>query len=146
MAEDVVFNLEGADEVEKVLSELPSHLSTKLLQSYNRKVAKMYVVDPIRSSLPYSAQTEKGIKVQPDRQDKTKVMAGIGSESFWLRFVEKGTKERKSKKGASKGRIVGRHRVVPIIENSIDPIIDYTNKNLGEDIAKFLQKRIKKLK
>jgi hypothetical protein len=146
MAEDFTYKLEGADEIEKALSDLPTKLSLKLLQSFNRKATKKFVVDPLRACLPYSAETKKGITVMNDRTDKTKVFAGIASNKFWVRWAEKGTKQRVTKKGASRGQIIGKNRAVPIIENSTDPIINYANKELGNEIANFLQKRIKKMK
>jgi hypothetical protein len=144
MADEFTYELEGAAEIEKALNELPLKLSLSLLQSFNRKAVKKYVVDPVKASVPYSAATKKGIIVMTDRMDKTKISGGVSSDKFWVRFAEKGTKQRT--KGHNRGAINGRNIIAPMITNSTDDIINYARKELGQEISNFLQKRIKKIK
>lgn len=144
MSDIISYNLEGADEIEKLLSELPTKLSFSLLKSFNRKAVKKYVVDPVRAAVPYSASTKKGIIITDDRNDKTKISGGVVSNKFWVRFVEKGTKQRV--KGHNRGSITAKNIIAPIILNSVDDIINYSNKELGNELANFLQKRLKKMK
>jgi len=143
--DSIKFQLDGADEIINALNALPAKIIVSLLRSVNRTAETQYIVKNLRSSIPYSANIKRNIKVESDRNDKTGVIAGPSSDVFWTRFLEKGTKQRKTKTGANRGSIIGNHTIEPIIDQNVPNIIDFINNNLGKEISKFLEKRIKKL-
>jgi hypothetical protein len=137
------YKITGLKELEDALKDLPAKMQASVYRSINRKAVKKYVSDSIRLAVNYSNETEKGITVVNDRQDPTGVYGGVTSDSFWLRFADRGTALRQTEKGASRGQIIGKNQIQPIIEGSTDDIIKYMNEELGGEIEKILQRRIK---
>jgi len=142
------FKFEGLDDVMKALEGLDDRIVINLFQSVNRKAVQEYVTKPLRSALPYSQKSKKGIITITDRKDRDNaaVWGGVSSDSYWLRFTEKGTKIRKTKKGYNRGAVVGANRVAPIVDGQVSELIKFVNEEYGETINSFLEKRIKKLK
>ena len=134
---DYAFN--GLSEVEEALKTLPAKMQASLLKSFNRKASTKFVVKPLRMALNYSSRTKKAIKIASVRDDKTAVYAGPTSDAFYLRFLEKGTKERKGR-----GKITGKHKIERVADRGVNPIIKYTNKEFGEVINEFLLKKLKR--
>jgi len=143
--EAIRYELKGVKEIQEALLQLPAKVNAKLLQSVHRKTAKKFIIDSLRAGTPYSSTTKKSFVVQNDREDPTAVFAGPSSDAFWIRFVEKGTKQRETKKGYNRGSITGKNTIEPIVDQQIEPIINYVNTQYGEEIENFLQKRIKKI-
>ena len=140
------FEVQGLKEVEMALKELPAKLQASVLRATNRKLVKNKVVDPLRSYLSYSRNSEKNILIVNDRSDPTALYGGVTSGSFWLRFADRGTKERKTEKGASKGSIKGKNQIQPFILGTVDDIIKSANNELGLIVEDVLRKRIKSTK
>lgn len=138
-----VTKIKGLKEIEDALSALEPKLQASILRAANRKAVKKYVVDRLRSALPYSAESKKGIAVMAARDDKTAVTGGITSDSYWLRWADKGTADRYTKSGAYRGRILGKNQVEPIIMGSVDDIIKWSTEELGNEVAKILERRLK---
>lgn len=138
------YSLEGANEVMKALEELPVKIQAKVIKSFLAKAGRKFVTNPLKSELNYSSQTEKSIRVVQDPK-KAAVSAGVTRSGYKLLWADLGTKERTTKSGANRGKIIGKKQIQPKILNSIDPIIDYVNEELGEEINKILERRIKKI-
>ncbi len=137
------FKIEGIKEVIEALEGLPDELVQKFLKTYTRRVLSKFIVDKLKGSLPYSPKSLKGIKVVNDRNDKSAAFGGLTLDSFWLRFTEKGTKVRKTKKGFNRGQITAKNKILPIIDQQINPIIEDFNEQLGIEIEKILKRKIK---
>lgn len=138
------FKLEGAKEVMEALKELPAELQAKVIRSFLVKAGRKFIVDPLKTKLSYSNESESSIKVTTDSRNKLAVSAGVTSKGYKLRWTDLGTKDRT--KGHYRGRIIGKNQIQPQIEESIEPIIDYTNKELGNEINTILERRLKKLR
>lgn len=137
------FEIIGLKEVEEAIKDLPIKMQAQIYRALNRKAVKKYVVDNIRNAVTYSNQTEKGITIVNDRNDKTAVYGGVTSDSFYLRFADRGTAARYNEKGAFRGQIVGKNQIQPIIEGSVDDIIKYMNDEIGTEIAAILEKKLR---
>jgi hypothetical protein len=137
------FEIQGLKEVEQAIKDLPVKMQASVYRAINRKAVKRFVVDNIRSAVNYSAKTEKGIQVVNDRNDKTAVFGGVTSDAFVLRFADRGTAARYTEKGAFRGAITGKHQIQPIILDSVNDIIKYMNEEIGNEMVKVLEKRIK---
>jgi hypothetical protein len=157
------FEFEGLDDVMKALENLPEKITVGLLASVHRKALMEHIVKPLRTALPYTAETKRGIIAINDRKDRANatVWGGVSSDSYWVRFAEKGTKERTAKKthvtqidgkfvtikeGTKLGKVTGNKKVEQVINNQIGDVVEFVNTQYGEEINNFLEKRIKKLK
>lgn len=141
MAETI--KIEGLSEIEQALKDLPVKMQASIYRAANRKAVKKFIVDNIRSAVSYSSKSERGITIINDREDKTGVYGGVTSDSYWLRWADRGTAERYTEKGAYRGSISGRNQIQPIILGNVDEITKYMNDELGNEIVKILEKRIK---
>lgn len=146
MANGITYKLEGVKEITEILNGLPHKVRDQVLRSFNRKAASKKVIRPLRQVLPYSKKTKMGFKVQSVRDDKTAIVAGPTSDVFWVRFVEGGTVARYTKSGAYRGQLNPGRRVEPFVNSQVPSIIDFVNKEYGEEINKFVLKKIKRLK
>ena len=142
------FKLEGADEIINAISGLSEKMTFKFLYDFNRKAAKKYVTDALTAGTPYATNIKRYYATLPDARSKNKtaVWAGPAASVFWVRYLEKGTVQRKTKKGYNRGLIKANPQIIPIVENSVDPIIEFTREELGNEINKMLLRKIKKLK
>lgn len=139
------FEVQGLSDVVKALQELPIQLQDKLIKSFLQKTGKKFIVNELKSALPYSSKTLKGIRTLSDKKDKNAVFTGVSSDVFWLRFVDKGTKERQTRKGYNRGSITPKNQVRSVIDSQIQPVIDYARDEFGNEINKNLERRIKKI-
>lgn len=137
-------NIEGLKEVTEALKALPAEMQAKVLKSFLAKAGRDFIVNPMKNTLNYSKETENTIKVISDSRDKLAVSAGVSSKGYKLRFADRGTKERT--KGHYRGKIIGKNQIQPLIEKQMESIVDYADKELGNEINKILERRLKKLK
>jgi hypothetical protein len=140
------YSLEGVSELENALKQLPADLRQKILKSFIRKVGKKFIVDELKTRLHYKQELIDSIKVVKANDDKNAIQAGVTSKGYKLRWLDLGTKERATKKGANRGRIIPKNQIQPTIEKQIEPIIKYTQEHLGEEINKNLERRLKRLR
>ncbi len=143
---DKEFKLDGGEEIMDALSGLPVEMQAKILKAYISKAGRQYIVNPLKTKLNYSKDTESSIKILSNPGNKLSVFAGVSTKGYKLNWADRGTKIRTTKKGYNRGRIIGKNQVQPHIENSVKPIVDYTNKELGNEINKYLERRLKKFK
>ena len=149
MAEKDIFKVEiqGLSEIEEALKNLEPFLQDKVLRNVNKEAVQKYVVQPLRDSVVYSPKTESRIRVATAaysyENDKTLAIGGVTGQAFWVRFAQRGTAERFTKEGVSKGRIVGKNLMQPIILNSVDDIIKFASEGYGDAVEKELKKQLK---
>ena len=139
MAKD--FKLEGAKEYSDILNSLGYKVKGQILKSANRSVLSKNITKQLRSSLPYSQQTTKEIRVGAERGSPTAVLVGPTTKSYWLRFVERGTKER-----IGRGKITASPKIEPYVDSRVNKVIDFTNKEYGKIIEGIIKKKIKRIK
>ena len=137
--------LEGVKEFTSILTQLPQKVSDSVLRSFNRKAATQYVVKPLRAVLPYSNITKKNIKTQASKLSKNAIVAGPTTDAWYVRYAEYGTVERKTKKGASRGKNTKRRRIEPFVDSQVSSIIKFTSDEYGNEINKFIEKKAKRL-
>lgn len=142
--ENKIIKVEGLNEVVEALKYLPIEMQAKVLKSFLAKSGRDFIVKPMKDTLNYSNETEKSIKVVNNPKDKLAVGAGVTSNGYVLRFADLGTKERK--KGHYRGKIEGEKQIHPLIEEQIEPIVEFADKELANEINKILERRLKKLK
>ena len=133
----------GGKAIEKALKELPIKAQASLIRSVNRNVGTKEIVKPLASILPYSSITTKNIKAQATAGNKLAISLGPTSDSYWLRFLERGTI---SRKGPNAGKVIMKAK--PIIERFTDskirPLLDRYKTEMGELIAKFLKSKLRR--
>jgi hypothetical protein len=147
------FEIEGLKEVVEALKDLPAEMQNKIIKAFLAKAGKKFVVNDLRTAMPYG-QTVTGhgklagrerYSVKTDPNDKNAIFAGVSNDSFWLRWTDLGTQERKTKKGYNRGMITGKQQVRSVIDSDINPIIDYARDEFGNEIKKNLERRIKRV-
>jgi hypothetical protein len=140
------FKIEGLSETMEALKELPDKLQKQFVKSFLRKTGKKFIVDPLKTKLHYSESLENTIKVVTANDDKDGIQAGVTGKGYRLRWVDLGTKVRKTKKGYNRGQIIGKNQIQPTIEDQIEPIVKYTQDEFANEINKMLERRLKRLK
>lgn len=144
--ENKKFEIKGLDEIQNALKALPAKLQANILTSFLKKAGKKFIVDELKMKLNYSSKLEDSIKVVPDSRDKLVVHAGVTGKGYKLRWLDLGTTVRKTKKGYNRGMINPKNQIQPTIESNIENIVDYTNKEMSNEINKILERRLKRLK
>lgn len=134
------WKVEGLKEVSDALRVLPDKLSISLLRSVNRRVLSKEVVKPLRAAVSHQS-FKKGIKVFTDKANKTGAVVGPDSKVFWIRFVQKGTKER-----FKRGKITAHNTIEPTIDQSIDNVIKFAGNEYEDEMIKFMSKKLKRLR
>ena len=153
--ENESYKLDGVKEVIDALKDLPQELQVKVLKGFLQKVGRSFIVQPLKVAIPYKqlhmrdkspVTNNEFIRVTTDSRTPLSVSAGVTSKGYKLRWLDKGTKLRVTKKGHSRGQIVGKNIIQPLIEDQIPKIVEYTEKEIGNEIDKALSRRLKKLK
>ena len=142
----IKYELDGVNELIEGLSILPEKIQKNILKSFLRKTGQEKIVKPLKTLVNYSAERESTIKVVQANDDKDAVQAGVTGKGYIIRWVDLGTRERKTKKGWPRGKIEGRKQIQPFIEAQVEEVVDYFNENLGEEINKILERRLKRLR
>lgn len=140
------FKIEGLSETMEALKELPDKLQKQFVKSFLRKTGKKFIVDPLKTKLHYSESLENTIKVVTANDNKDGIQAGVTGKGYRLRWVDLGTKVRKTKKGYNRGQIIGKNQIQPLIEDQIEPIIKHTQEEFANEINRMLERRLKRLK
>jgi len=143
------FKIEGLSQVKKALSTLPQKMKGEILKQIHTKVGKEQVQKPLISSLPYSARSKK-ISVMGGKENVSEVYIGPTRDAYWLRFVEHGTKDRKSKSGATWKGISARNFIEPFVDSRVKNVIKVITNEYGslaeESLMKSNLRRVKKIK
>jgi hypothetical protein len=144
--ENEQFKIEGAKEVMEAMKELPLKLQRQILKNFIRKAGKKFIVEPLKTKLHYSQSLENNIKVVTANDDKEAIQAGVTGKGYKLRWLDLGTKERKTRIGHNRGQIIGKNQIQPLIEDQVPEIIKFTEKELANEINKTLERKLKRLK
>lgn len=140
------FELTGIKEALDVIETLDVKTQGELIKSVIRKGASQEIVSPLRSALPYSSNVKKAIKIENIREDKTAIFVGPSNDVYYLRWIDRGTKSRRTKGGANRGSITGKNVMEPLTDARVNPFIKFFNMEFSNQLLKFVEKKIKKLK
>lgn len=176
MAERTTFELRGAEEITKALEQLTADQQIRLFAAANLRAARIPKQEILARTPRFSGirekthpgrnfgplvKTIKASKISRSR-NKTLVVAGIGSDGFYARFLEFGTKDRylryrirrstnqRLKSGVRyyRGKVdANRHAFIEkAIDASVPRIIEEASQVYGESITRTLDRWIKKQK
>jgi hypothetical protein len=136
--------LRGGKEVEDALKNLDAKMQMSLLRTYNKAALKKEGIERFEERA-HSRRGKDNIKVQatPRAKNKSSVIVGPTSAAFVERWLDKGTVDRYTKNGAFRGSIKEDRQYEKAAEDSVAPIIDYTNEELGKEIKKLLERKLK---
>jgi hypothetical protein len=137
MAREAI-EIQGLREVEEALKSLQPRLAASILRSAHRDILNRFVKPKLRQ-IPYKRR-----KVEIDflRRDKTAVVIGISKENFWLRFLDKGTEPRQTKKGWLRGEVIASNKISSILFQQSDSVLNEVQKNYSSIITKHLNKKL----
>ena len=141
------YHIEGLDDIEKALSNLPAKLGEKILFRTNRTILTKIIKRPLQSAIPYSLKTKKSVRLATawGLELKTGALVGVSSDGFFLRFLTFGTRERKTRKGLNRGSIRPRDTgIIRTIDQKTGAVLEEVNKEYGEYVYKILTRDLKK--
>lgn len=139
--------IDGAKELDKLLSGLPKALEVKILRSVHREAAKV-IQEEMKAKAPVGNDSiYNNIKVGHNKadDDKTNITVGVTSKGFVARFVEYGTQVRTTKKGWNRGDMQPRPFIQPAINSKMDTVMNNLTENYAETINKYLEREVKKI-
>lgn len=151
-------DIKGIDQVNKILSQLPKDINTKVQKDINMKAAKI-AADTLKRNAPSgnstkkpSNQIENNIKVVAKPGTQQTILVGLTKTVFYAKFIEFGTKVRKvlgrndRYKGANRGKVTARPFIARSFDQASNNIISFMNTNYLKLVNASIKKHIKKLK
>ena len=139
----VEFTIPGLREIEQALQTLPPFLAADVLKRVHRDILNRIVKPSVRTAM---RNRRKSITAVSDRQDKTAIILGVSSKNYYMRFVDKGTEQRQTRKGYNRGRIVGDNRITKTIERNEDPVMKELQNNYSQIVIKHLDRKIRSVR
>jgi HK97 gp10 family phage protein len=164
--------LRGTEDITKALAALAPDKQLRLYQAANLRAARIAKEEITARAPRFSGNRTK---THPGRdfgplakvvktsrlgraRNKTVVLAGIGTDGFYARFFEYGTKERflryrirrnpekRLRRGVQypRGKMDARPFVQPAIDASVPRIIEFASNEYGRNISNTLSRWIKK--
>lgn len=152
MSDKIKLEIEGLEEIRQALNSMPVKLSQQVLGKANRDILNKIVKPELKINLPYSGDKYKrAIKTEKYKNAFAGYMIGYTTDVYWLRFMEKGTKVRKTKKGYNRGAITSpRPFIQRTLNQSSDKVIKNIKTEYGSIILNIIEKQLastgKKLK
>ena len=155
--ETITYKLDGTKELFESMDALSSSEVNKLIKNAERKALDLYIIKTIKSALPYSQKTKKEIRIVAAKGKAPGFFAGAALDAYYLRFVEYGTKVRQLKRakkyiprldnkgGENKGQITANPIIGKTINDNIENVISFFNKDFGEHLALTMEKKLKRI-
>lgn len=140
--------LKGLGGLEKKLEALAPALAGKVLRGALRNAAKLVREEALTRIPSKTGRTRRALKVRAARRRKRGAVAielRIGrdgffqGDEFYAGFVEFGTGERRTRKGARRGRVKARHGLQGSFEAAKDRALESVRRDVAaglESIAK----------
>jgi hypothetical protein len=142
----------GVKEIDKVLSGMPKELSHRVFQRANAEAAKVLVnkakllapegptgrtIDSIGTVKPNIKRSDElGLVLTGPRRGR------YGGAAAHL--IEYGTVKRSNKRGANRGRVLGKPFMQPAYDQTKDLIFNDINRIIGKKLLAFMNRTIKK--
>ena len=148
--EGIQGKLEGVDELLKILNTIGND---RVVQSILKK-ANREAVKPLQrqmKGLPFPGSIPSNMAIRATKvggyRNPNAILVGPTSKTYWVRFIEKGTKDRYTNTNPSlyRGRIKGINKLVPLINREAPRILKYVQKQYGEDLVKVTEKYAKRI-
>jgi HK97 gp10 family phage protein len=146
-------NLVGIDAVQKILKTLPQDMRDNILYDINRAGAKIVQKEIIALSPDDPEETdptnkiENNVVVTKGKGSRTLVQTGIRKRAFHSRFLEFGTRVRRTsgkkgryKKQANRGKITPR----PFIRRAHDQAVPKTLKYVSSNYLRIINRSLEK--
>jgi HK97 gp10 family phage protein len=149
-------DLKGIDAVTKILKTLPQDLRDNVLYDINRAAAKI-VKEKLTLAAPDDAnetnsknKIENNVAITKGRGSRTLVQTGIKKRAFHARFLEFGTRVRKTKgKGkykrpANRGAVTPRPFIRRAHERATPKVLKYVSSNYLKVINRSIKRFAKR--
>lgn len=136
----VELKLDGIEELKQALQQLADDVRDKLMIE-----AMLAAGEPIRQEAASRAPVRKGgggtlsrtITVEAGKKHVPSVRIGIGAAAWYGRFIEIGTKQRKTKTGASRGQMTAQPFLKPALAarrtEALEKFREVIRRGLGMD-------------
>jgi HK97 gp10 family phage protein len=146
--------LTGVAEIDAVLKGLPKEVNNKLLTSAHTNAAK-FLVDKAKllapegptgnlvDSIGTQATGTKNQRALGETNTGPRRGRGKGQRGFAGHLVEYGTKQRKTKKGANRGKMTAEPFMEPAWEQTKGKVEASINDEVGKALVKFMRKTLK---
>lgn len=143
----------GAPEIDAVLKGLPKEVNNKLSTTAHTNAAKHLVEKakllapegPTGNLVDSIGTQATGFKNQRALgETHTGPRRGRGQRGFAGHLVEYGTKTRKTKKGANRGKMTAKPFMEPAWEATKGKVESSINDEVGKALVKFMRKTLKK--
>jgi len=141
--------LEGLKEYLDMLKTLENDaVVNKILGDVNKESLKG-LQQGMKNSLSFPQSLLKQIKILSatvggNRHPNAKIV-GFAKDAYPIRFLNTGTIERYTKKGAYRGSIQGKKTIGPFIEANSKRTEQETIQNYGENLSKIIAKKVKRI-
>lgn len=162
--EDIV----GADEIIAALDNLTPKLSRRILFDAHKTVLAKVVRPDLKQTLAsFSRASRTAVSIRAAKGTYAGAYIGISSKAFWLRFVNFGTAERKTKQAkieriktkryhtvgrfgrreaANRGRVIGDHRIESTLDSRVNQVLKEVQENYSDLITEALNKEMQRVK
>lgn len=143
----------GIEEIQQALAELEKGVSDRALQDIHRAALRI-PKKALKTAAPSRSRRLKqtnATAIKPNRRskDKTAVQLGFRKRAFTARFFEKGTKNRKTRKGYRRGVFNKRPFVERAYLSTYKQVIDFVQANalkiMKRSLARYSNRLSKKL-
>lgn len=157
MTNSQTYELEGVKEILEALDALEQKNLVNIIRAVEGKDLNENIIKPLKSNWTYPQSLRTAIGVQRDKEELAGYRAGIkmGERSLenpnrppdgiLIRFLDKGTKNRTTKRGYNRGMITGKRAIQTTINNQIDDVIGFFNRNFGTEVDKMISRRLKRI-
>lgn len=146
--------LTGVAEIDAVLKGLPKEVNNKLLTTAHTNAAKFTVekakllapegpTGNLVDSIGTQATGFKSQKALGETRTGPRRGRGKGQKGFAGHLVEYGTKTRKTKKGANRGKMRAKPFMAPAWEATKGKVEASINEELGKALVKYMRKTLK---
>ena len=156
MKQDFDLNIEGLEQVNNIIKNLPLEMKDKIIQDVNRQAA-IIVKKEIENNIPdgdnnkpSSKKAESGVVIK--QSSKTGFFIGFKKQNWYVKLIELGTKVRKvgkkkegKYKSGNRGSISRQPFIQPAHDSAIPKVIEFLNKNYLAAIDKAVKKQLRKV-
>jgi hypothetical protein len=158
----------GAEEIIAALDKLEPKLSRRILFDAHKTVMAKVVRPDLKQTLSsFSRASRTAVTIRAAKGTNAGAYIGISSKAFWLRFVNYGTKDRKTKQAkierikskryysvgrwgrreaANRGRVQGDHRIESTLDSRVNQVLKEVQENYSDLIFEALNKEMQKVK
>jgi hypothetical protein len=158
----------GAEEIIAALDRLEPKLSRKILFDAHKSVLAKTVRPDLKSVLnSFSRASRTAVTIRAAKGTYAGAFIGISTKAFWLRFVNYGTKDRKTKQAKierikskryyavgrwgrreamNRGRVEGDGRISSTLDSRVNEVLKEVQENYSDMIYEALNKEMQRVK